>query len=105
AATALGRFGGAPPDSVVAVAGAIDALERRCGDYSAALARAAEAGRVAAASERSRERVEHDCETLLARIGVADDIEVEKLCASFESFRTACEGERFARQALESLRA
>ncbi len=108
AAEVLARFGEVPRQreaSVASVAGAIDALERRCGDHAAALARAAEADRVAAASERLREGVEHDCEALLARVGVADDVDVEKLCASFESFRAACEAERFSRHSLDSLRA
>ena len=104
AAEVVRRYGYDDLASVASIAGAIDALERSAGEHAAALARAAEAGRSIAANERARAALARDCHALLVRVGVDSDDQVERLCASFEAYRAACENERFALQALENLR-
>ena len=101
---ALGRFGYDAPESPAQVTGAIDDLERRVREHDQAIARAGAArGRIVELS-RSLDAYDRECGEVLRRVGVSDDVVVERLCASFEEYRAACEAERFALQARESLR-
>jgi uncharacterized protein YhaN len=105
AANELAAYGHTQLDSTARIAGAIDDVERRSGEHTAALARAEEAKRGAEIRERTLQGVERDCDDLLLRLGVDDDARVESLCARFEEYRAACEAERFARQACDEARA
>jgi cell division protein FtsB len=100
---ALGGFGYDALDSTARLAGALDDLERRVSNHAREVARAEEACRRVAELERSSAALECECAELLERVGVRDDAAVENLCASFEEYRSACEGERFTRQACEAL--
>jgi uncharacterized protein YhaN len=101
----LGDFGCDALDSVAHITGAIDDLERRASGHARAIARAEDACRRIVELERSSDAIDHECATLLARIGVRDDATVERLCARYEEYRAACEAERFAKQVHEERRA
>lgn len=104
-ARVLDHFGYDMLDSTAGIAGAMEDLERRASEHAGAVARADEAMRRVADRERARSEMERECEELLRRVGVDDDAVLQRLCASFEEYRAACEAERFTRQACEVVRA
>jgi len=102
---ALGGFGYRGLDSSASIAGALDDLERRVGDRAREIARAEDARRRGDEIDRSCTALEAECAALLLRVGVSDDAAVERLCASWDAYRAACDAERLARRTSDALNA